>query len=118
MSVSKFNFEIRKYIVIDKTNLNKETNFSKSPTNIAINYSARRVIFIQYSILEVGRKLKYRRIYGSVKFYHRGFSNQFEKLVPGGLHKIFPSGHWKTQSSIPYIMVMFNIIVRGKTVKI
>ena len=60
MSVSKFTFEIRKYIVIDKTNLKKETNFSKSPTNIAINYSARRVISIQYSILEVGRKLKYR----------------------------------------------------------
>ena len=98
MSVSKFTIEIRKYIVIDETN--KETNFSKSPTNIAINYSACRVISIQYSILEVGRKLKYRRIYSSVKIYHRGFSNQFEKLVPGGLHKIFPSGHWKTQSSI------------------
>ena len=71
MSVSKFTFEIRKYIVIDKTNLSKETNSSKSPTNIAINYSARGVISIQYSILEVGRKLKYRRIYSSVKFYHR-----------------------------------------------
>ena len=98
MSVSKFTFEIRKYIVIDKTNLNKETNLSKSPTNIAINYSAREVISIQHSILVVGRKLKYRRIYSSVKFYHRGFSNQFKKLVLGGLHKIFPSGHWKTQS--------------------
>ena len=42
MSVSKFTFEIRKYIVIDKTNYNKETHFSKSPTNIAINYSACR----------------------------------------------------------------------------
>ena len=65
-----------------------------------MNHSACRVISIQYSILKVGRKLKYRRIYSSVKIYHRGFSNQFEKLVPGGLHKIFPSGHWKTQKGI------------------
>ena len=93
MSFSKSTFEIRMYIVIDKTNLNKETHFSKSPTNIAINYSICRVISIQYSILEVGRKLKYRIIYSSVKIHHRGFSEQFEKLVPGGLHKIFPSGH-------------------------
>ena len=53
-------------------------------------------------ILKVGRKLKYRRIYSSVKIYHTGFSNQFEKLVFGRIHKIFTSSHWKTQTSIPY----------------
>ena len=73
MSVSKLNFEIRKYIIIYKTNNNKKTNFSISPTNLAINYSAHRLISVHYSLLEVGRKLKYRRIYSSVKFYHRGF---------------------------------------------
>ena len=73
---------------------------SISPTNIAINYSAHRVIIVEYSILKVGRKLKYRKIYSSVKIYHRGFSNQFEKLVFGGLHKIFTSGHWNTHLAL------------------
>ena len=78
----------------------KKTNLSISPTNIAINYSAHRVITVQYSILKFGRKLKYRRICSSVKIYYRGFCNQFEKFVFGRLHKIFKSGQWKTKSSI------------------
>ena len=101
MGVSNFTIEISKYIIIDKTNLNRERNFRISSTNIAIYYTTRRIIFVSYIILKVGCKLKYCSIDSSVEIYHRGFSNQFEKLVFGRLHKIFPSGHWKTQSSRP-----------------
>ena len=38
MSVSKFTIEISKYIIIDKTNLNRKRNFRISSTNIAIYY--------------------------------------------------------------------------------
>ena len=85
MSVSKFTIEISKYIVIDKTNLNRKRNVRISSTNIAIYYTTRRFIFIYYSILKVGCKLKYCSIDSSVEIYHRGFSNQFEKLVNGYL---------------------------------
>ena len=46
MSVSKFTIEISKYIVIDKTNLNRKRNFRISSTNIAIYNTTRRIIFV------------------------------------------------------------------------
>ena len=81
MSVSKFTIEISKYKIIDKANLNRKRNFRISYTNIAIYYTTRRIVFVYYSILKIGCKLKYCSIDSSVEIYHRGLSNQFEKLV-------------------------------------
>ena len=52
MSVSKFTIEISKYIVIDKTNLNRKRNFRISSANIASYYLTRRVIFVSYCLLK------------------------------------------------------------------
>ena len=60
---------------------NRKRIFRISSPNIAIYNTTRRIIFVYYSILQVVCKLKYCSIDSSVEIYHRGFSNQFEKLV-------------------------------------